>query len=192
MPTTPETKYVAIIGSSAGGPRILKEIFEDLPRLHGSIILIQHMPNFINDSLCRTLDMCTEMTVKVAEDGEFLRDGIVYIAPSEVHLYLSENKRISLKKGEKVNWVCPAIDVVMKSLVRKPYYKLMGIVLTGMGRDGADGLVYMKSLGAITVAQDAESAIVNGMPKEASQTGRVDFILTPAQIKNKLIAELGY
>lgn len=192
MSITPETKYLTIIGSSAGGPRILREIFDHLPHLNGSIIVIQHMPAFINESVCRTLNTCTDMTVKVAEDGEFLRNGTVYIAPSEVHLYLLENERIRLKKGEKVNWVCPSIDVTMKSLIRKPYHKFMGIVLTGMGRDGADGLVYMKSIGAITVAQDAETSIVNGMPKEAAQTGRVDFVLTPDQIKNKLMAELGY
>ena len=183
--------YLVVVGASAGGPRILKEIFTSLPRLMGCVIVVQHMPHFINESLCRTLNAQTDMTVKLAQEGDLLQNGVVYVAPSEHHLLITNNEHIRLAAGEKVNWVCPSIDVTMKSLIKKDGIQLMGVVLTGMGNDGAEGLVYMKSIGAKTITQDSETSIINGMPKEAMKTGKVDLVLSPVQIHHKLVAELG-
>lgn len=112
-------RNIVIIGSSAGGPRILKEIFNGLPRLAGAIVLVQHMPKFINETLSKSLDDICDMTVRVAQFGEQLRSGIVYVAPSELHLELVDNRRIRMFTGSKVNFVCPAVDVTMRSVKKE-------------------------------------------------------------------------
>lgn len=186
-----EKKNIIIIGSSAGGPRILKEIFNDLPKLNGSILLIQHMPGFINQSICDSLNEISHMQVKIAEDKEILKPGNVYVAPSEYHLKLFENERIYLEDSQKINYVCPSIDVTMTSLVPSPNYNILGIILTGMGRDGAQGINYIKQIGGTTIAQDEKTCIIFGMPKEAIATGSVDLILNPAEIKKTIIQTTG-
>jgi two-component system chemotaxis response regulator CheB len=186
-----KVKNIVIIGSSAGGPRILKELFKDLPLLKGSIIVVQHMPKFVNESLTGSLDHLTAMSVRLAQNGDKLQSGTVYIAPSEVHLELVNNNEIKLFQGEKINYVCPSVDVTMKSIINEMNIQVIGVVLTGMGRDGADGIGHIKQNQGITIAQDEKSSIIFGMPKEAIQTGKVDWILNPDQIKFKLIELLG-
>ncbi len=178
---------ITIIGSSAGGPRILKEIFKELPVLNGAIVLIQHMPEFINIPFCESLDQLTDMKVKIAEDWESLNSGVVYIAPSGRHLLIHRNRQIRLVKGEKYHHVCPSIDVTMKSLTPQGGIRHIGIVLTGMGNDGAEGIKHIKNVGGITIAQDEETSIIYGMPKEARLTGCVDMILNPGQIREQLV-----
>jgi len=180
-------KMIIVIGASAGGPRILKNVFADLPVLKCSIILIQHMPQFINESLIQSIDDCTEMHVQLAEDGQNLKDGCVYVIPSEVHAEVVQNRFLRLYKGDPVNYVCPSVDVTMESLRREAGIQHIGIVLTGMGRDGAKGVCHIKAIGGMTIAQDENSSIIFGMPKEAIETGCVDFILSPEQINEKLI-----
>ena len=178
---------IAIIGSSAGGPRILREIFSELPVLNGAIVLIQHMPEFVNKSFTKELDGLTKMEVIIPENGVELTNGKVYIAPSEYHLELINNTTIKLYKGEKINFVCPSIDVTMKSVVSKINMKIIGIILTGMGRDGREGIIHINHIYGTTIAQDKYSSIIFGMPKEAIETGCVDYVLNPDQIKDKLI-----
>ena len=132
------------------------------------------------------------MTVKIAEDGEMIRDGVIYIAPSEVHLEVRDNRKIRLFKDEKVNFVCPAIDVTMNSLMPWGDDRIIGVILTGMGKDGAQGLLHIKNIGGLTIAQDEESCIVYGMPKVAYETGGVDLVLSPEQIRLKLIQLLDH
>jgi two-component system, chemotaxis family, protein-glutamate methylesterase/glutaminase len=99
----PKSRTLIVIGSSAGGPRVLKWIFNGLPVLKASVIVVQHMPKFINDSLRDSLSSVTRMKVSIAEDGNRLENGRVYIAPSEVHLRVEDNRIIRLSPGEKVN-----------------------------------------------------------------------------------------
>jgi two-component system chemotaxis response regulator CheB len=184
-------KNIVIIGSSAGGPRILNTIFHDLPRLDGCIIIVQHMPKFINDSLRQSLSRTTRMAVEMAKDGDVLESGKAYVAPSEVHMGLVKNQQIRLYFGEKRNYVCPSVDVTMESVVRGDGLRFIGIVLSGMGRDGADGIRYLKKIGGYTIAQDEKSSVIFGMPQEAIKTGSVDWILTPVEIQKKLIELIG-
>ncbi|MFO7890163.1 MAG: CheB methylesterase domain-containing protein [bacterium] len=183
---------IAIIGSSAGGPRILKEIFTELPVLNGSIIVIQHMPEFVNKSFTEELNSLTEMQVVIPDYGQELASGTVYIAPSEYHCELINNSKIRLYKGQKVNFVCPSIDVTMKSVVKRPYMNIIGIILTGMGSDGKEGIRHINSIYGTTIAQDKYSSIIFGMPREAIETGCVDYVLNPEQIKEKLIELMLY
>jgi two-component system chemotaxis response regulator CheB len=182
---------IIVMGSSAGGPRILKEIFSGMPKLNAGVVLVQHMPRFINQSLRESISRVTGMAVAVAEDGDMLENGKVHIAPSELHLRLVQNRHIRLIKGEKVNFVCPSVDVTMMSLKPMDGMYLYGVILTGMGRDGAEGIAHMKRIGGVTVAQNQETSAVFGMPKEAAATGCVDHVLSPAEIRERLIQWIG-
>jgi len=182
---------LVLIGASAGGPRTLKEIFTDTPRLNGSIIIVQHMPQFVNTAFCESLNSVTDLQVKIAENSESLRSGTVYLAPSSMHMSLINNMAIRLYSGEKVNFVCPSIDVTMKSVTRDEGTNTMGVILTGMGKDGAEGIRHLKNIKAVTVAQNEDTSIVYGMPHEAVLTGCIDYQLSPDQIRNKIISFLG-
>lgn len=180
-------KMIIVIGASAGGPRILKNVFARLPALRCSIILIQHMPQFINESLIQSISECTHMNVLLATDGQKLKDGCIYVVPSEVHAEVIQNRFLRLFKGDPVNYVCPSVDVTMESLMREKGVQHIGIVLTGMGRDGAKGICHIKAIGGMTIAQDEKSSIIFGMPKEAIETGCIDLILSPKEINEKLL-----
>ena len=175
-----------IIGSSAGGPRVLKDLFFEIPLLNTCIIVVQHMPAFVNQPFAHSLDLETPMTVSLAQDGDVLTPGRVFLAPSGIHLHLEQNRILRLKGTDKVNFVCPAVDVTMMSLAPSPQLALAGAILTGMGKDGARGIAYMKSLGALTLAQDEATSIIFGMPKEAAKTGQVDWVLSTSDIAAKL------
>ena len=182
---------IAVIGASAGGPRVLNQLFWEMPCLKGCMIVVQHMPKFINAPLAEGIGQNTGMRIKIAESLETLVDGTVYVAPSERHLVLENNRFIQLRAGEKVNYVCPSVDVTMQSLEASPPVRTVGVVLTGMGRDGADGIVHIKRIHGITVAQDEKTSTIFGMPKEAIATGFVDYILPPEQIRDRLIRWFG-
>ena len=179
-----------VMGISTGGPKTLKRVFGGLPRLDAAIVLVQHMPSFINQSICRTLAGLTSMDVTLAADGQRLESGGVYLAPSEVHLELVNNSRVRLFRGPKVCFVCPAADVLMKS-VRRTSRRLIGVIMTGMGHDGSEGIRHVKGVGGLTLAQDEASSAIWGMPGSAVETGCVDEILSPEGIRDRLIREVG-
>jgi two-component system chemotaxis response regulator CheB len=111
-----------------------------------------------------------------------LRPGAVYLAPSEAHCVLNGNRVLRVVPGPKVNFVCPAIDVTMQSVEAMAFESLTGVLLTGMGKDGAAGLAHLKALGACTIAQSKETCAVHGMPAEAVRLGCVDLKLGPDEI----------
>ena len=180
------SRNMVIIGSSSGGPQTLKRVLARLYLLNACVIIVQHMPKFINASLQNSLARATAMQVEIAEDGTYLEDGIVLIAPSETHLELVDNRTVKLNYGEKVNFVCPSVDVTMKSVARRPWVNVIGAVLTGIGIDGAQGIKHIKNVGGVTIAQDEETSTIYGMPKAAVATGKVDFILPPEAIGDKI------
>lgn len=182
---------IIVIGVSTGGPKILGRLFTDMPKLNAGVILVQHMPKFINDSLRSTLSMNTDMTIKIAEDNDTIEAGNVYIAPSEIHLELEKNSTIKLCEGEKVNSVRPSIDVAMKSIIKIPRKKIVGVLLTGMGKDGAEGISHIKTIGGTTIAEDEGSCVIYAMPKAAIATGDVDFVMKPEEVREKLIELVG-
>ncbi len=184
-------RNIVVIGISTGGPKILRKLFDNMPLLNGSIVLVQHMPKFVNESVRKTLDSLTEMDVRIACNGESLGTGTVYIAPSEVHLELKHNQQIRLVNGPKVCYVRPSVDVTMKSVIRKSGDNITGIIMTGMGKDGAEGISHIKSIGGATFAQDEKTSVIWGMPKAAFDTGHVDYVLSSEGIRKKLIYMLG-
>lgn len=179
---------IVVIGVSTGGPIALKRLFAELPPLDAAIVIVLHIPPGMDYKIAKGLDAVASMPVALAEDGEFLRSGQVYFAPGGFHLTLEGNSRIVLEAGPRVNFVQPSADVAMKSLL-KPLKrgKIIGVILTGMGKDGAEGIRHIKELGGLTIAQDQESSAIYGMPKAAVETGAVDFVYPPQKIGKKLV-----
>lgn len=178
---------IVLIGASTGGLKVLEEMFPHLPVLKAAVIIIQHITPFIDQAFVTSLARVSKMPVMLAVEGQNLQPGQVYLAPGGVHLNLVGNRSIHLFKGEKVNSVCPSIDVTMKSLTHPVGIRIAGVILTGMGRDGAAGISHIKQIGGITIAQDQKSSVIYGMPMAAAETGRVDFILSTERIAHKLM-----
>lgn len=175
-----------IIGSSTGGLKVLEALFPGLSCLGASVVIVQHITPVVDASFAASLQRVSRMPVRLARDGDILLPGQVLLAPGGVHLTLKNNRVIHLASGEKVNSVCPSIDVAMLSIAPLAGIRAAGVILTGMGRDGADGIVWMKRCGAVTIAQDRSTSVIYGMPKAAVETGCVDFILPTHLIARKL------
>jgi two-component system chemotaxis response regulator CheB len=169
---------LVIIASSTGGPSAINILVKDMGRINACVIIVQHMPLYINESFVRSLAKLTPMSLRIAEMNDPLIQGQILVAPSARHCVIAENGRIVLSDERPVNFVRPSADVTMLSVTpRTVLGRLAAVVLTGMGRDGATGLAYMKGLGAVTIAQDKASSAVYGMPAEAFKTGKVDQVL---------------
>jgi two-component system chemotaxis response regulator CheB len=177
---------IVVIGVSTGGPMALKEIFSALPSVNAAFIVVLHIRAGMDRMILRGLSAVSSMPVSMAEDGEFIRPGHVYLAPGGYHLKLEGNRRIILVEGERVNHVQPSADVTMLSLVKPRTERVIGVVLTGMGRDGAEGIRHIKSIGGTTIAQDRQSSAIFGMPMVAAQTGAVDHVCAKEKIARKL------
>ena len=178
---------IVIIGSSTGGPQIIEEIFSGFPVLPLTIIVIQHIsPNFIQVFKKHIMSF-TQMETQVIVDGCKLSEKKILIAPAGFHLLINSNRICKLNSDEKIHGVRPAVDRTMLSLKKRENDTLMGIILTGMGRDGADGIIHMHSCGAVTIVQEPRTCPIKSMPQAAIETGHVDFIFSPDDIKKKLI-----
>jgi len=179
---------IVMIGVSTGGPIALKRLFAELPPLNAVFVIVLHIPPGMDSKIARSLADVASMPVALAENGEYLRSGHIYLAPGGFHLKLEGNNRIILEEGARINFVQPSVDVAMKSL-HKPLKKrrIIGVIMTGMGKDGAEGIQHVKALGGTTIAQDQNSSSIYGMPKAALETGAVDFMYPPKKIGQKLI-----
>lgn len=174
------------IGSSTGGPRVLFELFHDLPILQSTVIVIQHMPISTTPRLARRLSQLTKNSIVIPEEMSQLKPGTIVIAPGDMHLIIENYDRFHLSTSDKVNFVRPSIDVTMFSLQPDHRHSVLGIILTGMGCDGAEGIAHLKDIGAITIAQDPHTCTIRSMPEAAIRTDKVDYILAPDRIKEIL------
>jgi two-component system chemotaxis response regulator CheB len=185
------SENLVVIGVSTGGPTALKQLFGELPPTDAAFVIVLHVPAGMDYKIAKSLQAIASMPVNLAQNGELLKSGEIYLAPSGCHLTLEGNSRVVLREGARVNFVQPSVDVAMLSLVKQRTGRIVGVILTGMGRDGADGIKHLKSLGGITFAQEQQSCAVYGMPRAAVETGAVDFELTPQKIAKKLSELLG-
>lgn len=177
---------VVIIGSGTGGPNALKTILNHMPELDASIIIVQHMSKELNKGLTNRLDDLTEMRVKLAEK-EPLSHGTIYVAPTGKQLKVDENSSLYLAECKENKFACPSIDVAMKTLTVKEGSSLVGVMLSGIGSDGMEGIKHIHDIGGTTMAQNVSTAIISHMPENAIDTGGVDFVLKPIAIRAKLI-----
>ena len=185
------SKHLVMIGVSTGGPLTLKALFSEIPLLNASFVVVLHITPEMDYRIAESIDASASMPAALARDGEFLKPGNIYLAPGGFHLKLEGNHRVALCEGARVNYVQPSVDVAMLSLTRPLTGSLTGIILTGMGKDGAEGLRHIKNIGGTTMAQDQKSSVIYGMPKAALETGAVDFVLSPKEIAAKLVQLLG-
>ena len=179
---------IIIIGSSTGGPFILESVFSDFPVIHAVIIIVQHLPPTFTKAFYKHIFSLTKMPVSIVSEGEKIKKPHIYIAPAGKHLLIANNRTFSLSDKEKLHGVRPAVDLTMMSMLKRTEDSIMGIVLTGMGRDGADGINYLHNLGATTIAQEPATAPIKSMPQSAIETGLIDLILTPDKIRDAIIS----
>jgi len=183
---------VIVVGSSTGGTEALRVLLTALPATMPPILIAQHMPELFTKSFANRLDSLCTLHVKEAEDNERLQSGTVYIAPGHSHLLLKHvvgaGYVTCLNAGSPVNRHRPSVDVLFRSAANLVGKNCFGIILTGMGRDGAHGMLEMKEAGAYNIAQDEASCVVFGMPKEAIALQAAHEVLPLASIASRLIA----
>jgi two-component system chemotaxis response regulator CheB len=167
---------VVAIGASTGGTQALAELLAALPVDHPGILVVQHMPPYFTKTFAERLDKVCALRVREARTGDEVKDGTVLIAPGNYHLALKRTGakyQVECRQGPLVHHVRPSVDVLFQSVARAAGPNAVGVVLTGMGKDGAEGLLAMRKAGAATLAQDEASCVVYGMPKEAMARGAV-------------------
>lgn len=182
-----EIQLIAI-GSSTGGPATLQTILAKLPAdFPVPILVVQHIATGFLTGLIDWLSRSVSLSIKVATHQELLKPGYVYFAPDGLQIGLAKNGRIVLSDAEAENSLRPSVSYLFRSVASTLGSQAVGVLLTGMGKDGAAELKLMKNVGAITIAQDADSSIVHGMPGEAIKLNAVTHVLSPEQIANLLV-----
>ena len=176
-----QTSYKIIaIGASTGGTEALKKVLTVLPANAPGIVIVQHMPANFTAAFADRLDSLCQITVKEARDNDSVVPGLALIAPGNFHMILRRSGAryyVEVKTGPMVHHQRPAVDILFKSAAKYAGANAIGVILTGMGADGAEGLLEMKTAGAETIAQDENSCVVFGMPKEAIKMGAADKVL---------------
>jgi len=181
----PGRPRVVAIGCSTGGTQALEMILQALPRTSPGMVVVQHMHPELVNAFAETLNRCLSLNVKVAETGDRIVPGWVFLAPGERHLTVERDESgwaCHVKEGPQVSKHCPSVDVLFRSVAKEVGPDATGVVLTGMGEDGARGLKEMRDSGAATYAQDEESCVVFGMSKEAIKIGAVQKVLSLGDI----------
>jgi two-component system chemotaxis response regulator CheB len=181
---------VIAVGASTGGTEALKVLLTQMPPNSPGMVIVQHMPANFTTAFAERLNGICQISVREAKDGDRLSNGLALIAPGNYHMLLRRSGAVyyvEVKTGPMVHHQRPAVDVLFKSTAQYAGANAIGVILTGMGADGAAGLLEMKNMGAGTVAQDENTCVVFGMPKEAIKAGAVDKILPIDQIAAQII-----
>jgi two-component system chemotaxis response regulator CheB len=184
------TDKVIAIGASTGGTEALRFFLKNIPANAPGIVITQHMPPGFTRSFAEQVNKICEITVKEASDGEKIMRGHAYIAPGGKHMevYRSGAKYfVKVRDGELVNRHKPSVDVLFDSVARHAGQNALGIIMTGMGKDGAQGLLRMREAGARTIAQDEKSSVVFGMPKEAIKLDAAEKVLSLDEMPLRVI-----
>ena len=187
------TEKLIVIGASTGGTEAIKEVLIQLPPDSPGVLIAQHMPEGFTKSFANRLNGICRITVKEAEHGERVLPGHAYVAPGHSHLLLRRsgaNYMTELSQREPVNRHRPSVDVLFRSSAECAGKNAIGVILTGMGKDGARGLHEMRSAGAYTLAQDEASCVVFGMPREAIAIGGVDEVVAVQDIARRILFRL--
>lgn len=170
-------KKLIAIGASTGGTEAIFKVLKVLPATTPGIVVVQHIPPIFSQMFADRLNKTTNLNVKEAHTGDFVENGLVLIAPGDKHMRvkkLGDKLRVEVFSGEKVNGHCPSVDVLFESVANTCADETIGVILTGMGNDGARGLLSMRNKGSKTIGQDEKSSVVYGMPKVAYDLGAVE------------------
>jgi two-component system chemotaxis response regulator CheB len=186
------SKKVIVIGSSTGGPRVITDIFSKLPAdLPASILIVQHMPSSFTSAFAQHVNSISKIRVKEAREGDRLERGFAYVAPGDYHMTVTKSETIHLDKSPKRQGVRPSVNVTMVSASEVFGSNTLGVLLSGMGQDGAFGMKMIKRKGGRTIAQDSTTSVVFGMPKAAYDLGAVDEMVPADKIGEAMIRILG-
>lgn len=190
----PGHSWMLAIGASTGGPRALGYLLSRLPAdLPAAVLVVQHMPAGFTNSFAQRLNQRSPLHVEEAQDGQAVTVGSAYVAPGGIHMLVEEEcgrPAICLQDTPPVHSVRPSVDVTMASVASLNGARTMGVVLTGMGCDGAEGLARIKAAGGLTLAQDEESSTIFGMPKAAIERGVVDGVLPLSKIPRAIVTAI--
>ncbi len=179
------------IGASTGGPKAVMSILKSLPGdLPVGTLLVQHIGANFTDGFVEWLDREIDLKVKTAQKDETVRPGTVFVAPGEVHLEI-EGERLRLTDGPMVNNCRPSVDVLFSSIAQSYGNRALAVLLTGMGRDGADGMLDIKKQQGATIVQDEASSVIYGMPKAAVDSGAADKVLSLKDIPEEIVKIVG-
>lgn len=188
------TDKVIAIGASTGGTEAIREVLQGLPPNMPGIAVVQHMPpNFTKAFADRLNSTCLNFEVREARNGDNLINGRVLVAPGDKHLLLKRSGAryyVEVKSGPNVCGHCPSVEVLFNSFAQTAGRNAVGVLMTGMGKDGANGLLKMRQAGARTVAQDEKSCVVYGMPREAAALGAVEKVVSLAKIPESMVSML--
>jgi two-component system chemotaxis response regulator CheB len=182
---------IIAVGASTGGTEAIFNILKRLPADIPGMVIVQHIPPNFSKMFADRLNTSTSLEVKEAKTGDYVEKGRVLIAPGDKHMIikrLGEKFRVECFDEEKVNGHCPSVDVLFESVAKEVGKNAIGIILTGMGYDGAKGLLSMKQKGARTIGQDEKSCVVYGMPKVAYNIGAVEKQVSLENIANTIVS----
>jgi two-component system, chemotaxis family, protein-glutamate methylesterase/glutaminase len=186
-------RQLVVIGASTGGTEAVKNILVRLPAKMPAICVVQHIPAVFSRAFAGRLNECCQLEVREAAHGDEARPGTVLIAPGDFHMAVEWNAnayRVRLRQDPPIHFTRPAVDVLFNSAAKCAGRHAVGLLLTGMGRDGAQGMQQLKSAGAVTLAQNEASCVVYGMPRAAVELGVVDRVLSLEQLPQALLQAL--
>jgi len=184
------THKVVAIGASTGGTEALKDVLTRMPPNAPGMIIVQHMPANFTTAFAERLNNLCQVTVKEAADNESVTPGKALIAPGNYHMLLKRSGAryyVEVKDGPRIHHQRPSVDILFKSTARYAGPNSIGVILTGMGGDGAEGLLEMKHAGAKTIAQDEKTCVVFGMPKEAIKLGAADRVVPLGHVTQEIL-----
>jgi two-component system chemotaxis response regulator CheB len=184
------TDKVVAIGASTGGTEAIRKIIPVLPSSFPGTVITQHMPEHFTKSFADSLNKTSQMEVREAQNNDTVRPGLVLIAPGNYHMLLRRSGAryyVEVKQGPLVCRQRPSVEVLFDSVAKYAGRNAVGVILTGMGNDGATGLLHMKEAGAVTIAQDEKSCVVFGMPKEAIKAGGAQKVMPLDNIAQELV-----
>lgn len=190
-------KTIIAIGTSTGGPKALQEVIPFIPEnVPAAVVIVQHMPPGFTKSLAERLNTLSSLFVKEAEDDEIVKPGFAYVAPGDFHMEVRKTSndilKIKLLQTEPVAGHRPSIDVMLNSIAATKFPSVIGVIMTGMGADGSEGIINIKNANnGIIIAQDEKSCVVYGMPKSAVKTGVVDIVVPLKEIAEVIVKYLG-
>lgn len=190
---TLDLQRVVAVGASTGGTQAIQALLGSLPALFPPLLIVQHMPAGFTQAFAKRLDRLGRIRVVEAEDGDLLAPGLALLAPGGMQMRLERHAgrlRVRCQEGAPVNHVAPSVDVLFHSVAEISQGRGIGVLLTGMGKDGAQGMLAMRQAGALTLAQNEASSAIWGMPREAWQLGAAEALLPLEAIGPRLVQSL--
>ena len=186
-------RQLIVLGASTGGTEAIKEVLMRLPTGLPGICIVQHIPPVFSKAFAERLNECCELEVREAAHGDEVRPGTVLIAPGDFHMVVeweTNGYRVRLRQDPPIHFTRPAVDMLFNSAAKSAGRHALGVILTGMGRDGAQGMQQLKAAGAVTLAQNEETCVVYGMPKAAVDLGVVDRVVPLNLMANAILQAL--